>query len=360
MQKEQLQQNTKRRFPTHRVLWFLVFLLLVILTLCAITSRTEDFSPERLSAMLRNASPFWIVCAFLCMLGFILTEALSLQHLTAFVGQKRSFRRNIVYSAADIYFSAITPSATGGQPASAVLMIRDQIPGAVTTMCLLLNVMLYTVSLLIVGILCFLLCPSAFFSFSIPSRVLILAGFFIQTLFVAALLLLILRETIILRVANAGLTLLHRLHLLRNVEKRRESLQRMAGEYRDCARTFRNGKGVVLRALLLNLLQRFCNIGVTLCVFLATGGAPGLAREVLVTQGFVVLGSNAVPIPGAVGVSDGLFLDGFRELIPNTACTELLSRGISFYVCLVFCGLLVLATAIANALRKRRAPAKEK
>lgn len=356
MENEKRQPNTgkpTRRTLSHRVIWFLVFLLLAGLTLYAIICRTEDFSSRQMVEMLRNASPFWIACAFLCMLGFILFEAMSLQHLTSFLGQKRSFWRNTVYSSADIYFSAITPSATGGQPASAVFMLRDQIPGAVTTMVLLLNVMLYTVSLLVVGVLCVVLCPAAFFSFSRPSQVLILAGFLIQTLFVVALLLLILKEKIILRVAGAGLTLLHRLHLLRNVEKRRESLHRMAEEYRECLRTFRNGKGVVFRVFLLNLMQRFCNIGVSLCVFFAIGGSPERTLEVLVTQGFVVLGSNAVPIPGAVGVADGLFLDGFRGLMPNTPCAELLARGISFYVCLLLCGSLTLIATVAHALRKR-------
>lgn len=362
MQSEKRQPNTEqsnRRSLSHRVIWFLIFLLLAGLTLYAITCRTEEFSSQRMTDMLRNASPFWIACAFLCMLGFILFEALSLRHLTTFLGHKRSFWRNTVYSSADIYFSAITPSATGGQPASAVFMLRDQIPGAVTTMVLLLNIMLYTVSLLVVGILCFLLCPAAFFSFSRPSRILIIAGFLFQTLFVAALLLLILKETIIQRLAGAGLKLLHRLHLLKDVEKRQESLRHMAEEYRECLRIFRKGKGVVFRSFLLNLLQRFCNIGVTLCVFFAIGGSPDRALEVLVTQGFVVLGANAVPIPGAVGVSDGLFLDGFRGLMPNTTCAELLSRGISFYVCLLFCGMIFLIATLGHAIHNRCKAKKE-
>ena len=362
MPNEKRQPNTERptrRVSPHRVIWFLIFLLLVGLTLYAIICRTEDFSSRQMTAMLREASPFWIACAILCMLGFVLFEAMSLRRLAAFLGHKRSLWRNTVYSSADIYFSAITPSATGGQPASAVLMLRDKIPGAVTTMALLLNIMLYTVSLLVVGILCFLVCPAAFFSFSRPSRILILAGFLFQTLFVVALLLLILKEKIIQRLAGAVLTLLHRLHLLRDVEKRRESLHRMAEEYRECLRAFRNGKGVVFRVFLLNLLQRFCNIGVSLCVFLAIGGSPAQAREVLVTQGFVVLGANAVPIPGAVGVSDGLFLDGFRGLMPDTPCAELLSRGISFYACLLLCALLFLFATLGHAMRKRRLQKKE-
>lgn len=355
MTNEKRQQNSKRRRISRRVLWSAVFLILVFLTLRAVTHGPKGFSYEQFTDLLRSASPFWIAAAFLCMLGFILFEALSLRRLAIFLGCKRSLWRHTVYSSADIYFSAITPSATGGQPASALFMLRDGIPGAVTTMCLLFNVMLYTVSILVIGLLCFLIYPGAFFAFRPFHRALILLGFVVQALLVIGLLLLLLREKIILRLSNAVLTLLHRLHLVRNVDTRRASLHRMAEDYRACIHAFRNGKGVVFRVFLMNLLQRVCNIGVTLCVFLATGGSPSLCREILVTQGFVVLGANVVPIPGAVGISDFLFLDGFHDLIPNTGCVELLSRGISFYACLLFCGLLVLIATIINAIRKRRA-----
>lgn len=343
----------EKKQSKRRILWFLVFLLLAILTLRAVTRGSESFTPKRFQELLHGASPVWLAAAVLCMFGFVLFEALSLRYLEGFFGHRRPIRRNVVYAAADIYFSAITPSATGGQPASAVFMVRDGIPAAVTAMCLLLNVMLYTVSVLILGILCFCFCPGAFFSFSPLSRALILLGFLIQSLFVVGLLLLVLKEQIILRLAGWGLRLLHKLHLVRDIESKQQSLHRMAQEYRECIGVFRRRAGVVVGALLLNLLQRFCNIGVTLFIFFAVGGPPEKAVEILVTQGFVVLGSNAVPIPGAVGVSDYLFLDGFHRLIPDTACVELLCRGLSFYVCLLLCGLTVLFATLGSALRKR-------
>ena len=62
-----------------------------------------------------------------------------------------------VYGGADVYFSAITPSASGGQPASAYFMIRDGIPGYAATVALLINLVMYTLSLLTIGLLCMIL-----------------------------------------------------------------------------------------------------------------------------------------------------------------------------------------------------------
>ena len=65
--------------------------------------------------------------------------------------------------------------------------------------------------------------------------------------------------------------------------------------------------------------------------------------EALSTQGLVILGSNSVPIPGAVGVADYLFFEGFRGMVPRESLVnvELMSRGISFYGCIILCILIV-------------------
>lgn len=338
----------KNKAIKKRLLWFLVFLALVFLTFRALLFGGADFTVQRFTELLLNASPFWMALALLSMGGFVWFEVLSLRHLERFFGHGRSLRRNTVYSAADVFVSAITPSATGGQPASAYFMVKDGIPAAVVTMCLLLNIMLYTVSILLIGLLCFLLAPHVFFAFSVPSRWLIAAGFLFQLLIVIGLFLLVSKEKIILRFAGGVMRLLHKLHLMRNIETRLAALERMAQEYRACIDAFRGGARVVVQVLILNLLQRLCNMSVTLFVYLAVGGSPADTLTVMVTQGFVVLGSNAVPIPGAVGVADLLFLDGFRELIADTACVELISRGISFYVCLLLCGLLTVFAAVKH------------
>ena len=61
-------------------------------------------------------------------------------------------------------------------------------------------------------------------------------------------------------------------------------------------------------------------------------------------QSFAVLGSNCVPIPGAMGIVDYLMLDGFRAFLPGQQAVnvELLSRSLSFYSCILICGITVL------------------
>lgn len=96
---------------------------------------------------------------------------------------------------------------------------------------------------------------------------------------------------------------------------------------------------------------------VPVCFFFGSGGRLEQALAVAAVQSCIVLGSNAAPLPGAMGVADYLFLDGYCALVQDPVSMELASRGISFYGCFVLCGLILLAGVLASGIyRKREVP----
>lgn len=321
--------------------WIAIFICLILITLYTITSMNKDFSVRGFIEYTKNASPLWLWAAVACMLAFVLFEALSLRYICKGLGYSCSVRKGMLYSAADICFSAITPSATGGQPASAYCMMNDGIPTAVTTIALLVNLTMYTVSLLVIGIVCLAIKPGIFLSFTLFSRVLILFGFLVHLALLFAFLCLIFKENLLVKFTSWCLSLLHKLHIIKDIAAKRQKLQKVLIQYKYCADVLRNNGAMLLRVLGYNLGQRISIILVTLCVFMAVKGSPSLAAEICVTQGLVILGSNSVPIPGAVGMADFLFLDGFKHITEDTISIELLSRGISFYGCLLVCAVIV-------------------
>jgi hypothetical protein len=90
---------------------------------------------------------------------------------------------------------------------------------------------------------------------------------------------------------------------------------------------------------------------VSVCVFIAVGGSTHKIFDAFVAQGLVVIGSNSVPIPGAVGAADYLFIDGFGSLVKDSISIELLSRGISFYCCIIICGIITLIAYLLQSVK---------
>lgn len=337
--------GTKRRIP-----WPLITLLIALASIWAVAAQAGSLSLESFWDYLQQANPLWLGAAVAAMLGFVVFEAQAVWSICRTLGHPASRRAGLVYSASDIYFSAITPSATGGQPACAMLMMRDGIPGPVTTAVLMVNLTMYTLSILAIGLLCLLLRPGVFLRFGTPGRILILVGAAIQLGLALVFFLMVRSERLLHRLCSGVLWLLGRLHLLRAEQRLQTRLNRAMEDYRQCSQLLAGQRRVLVRVFVYNLLQRLSQISVTMLVYLSMGGRRAL--DVLAMQSYVVLGSNCVPVPGAMGVADYLMLDGLGTFLPEQQAVrmELLSRAVSFYCCIALCAAVVLFAG----LRRRK------
>ncbi len=335
-------------------IWSLVALILAALSIWAVVSQTKDYSFGKFKEFFMQSDPFWLAMAILCMMAFILFEGLAILCVLKAFGHKRSVNKGIVYSAADIYFSAITPSATGGQPASAYYMMSDGVPAAVSAVALLLNLVMYTASIMAIGIIAIILRPSIFINFTPFSKFLIVIGYVIQGTLVTFIILLIKREDWLHAIGAFFIRLFDKIKIIKNTEKLQKKLDRITNEYRDCAEMIDGHRGMLVKCFVYNFLQRALQICVSSMLYFAGGGKLSGGIGVWVTHAFSVIGSNCIPVPGAMGVIDYLLVDGMKDLMDEQAAItlELASRGISFYICLIICVIIV---TIGHFAIKRRA-----
>lgn len=341
--------------PKTKALWTLLFLAIAGVSIWAVVSQADGFSVSGFWGFLKSTNPAWIVSGVLSMIIYILFEGMALLLICRSYGYRRRIRDGFVYSAADIYFSAITPSATGGQPASAYFMIKHGIPGTFATMALVVNLVMYTATTVFYSFAGFIFKSEMFTDFGLTSRLLIIIGFVVQLGFLTLFLLVLTKKGFLLSICRKFLKLFAKLHLIRKVDKKIEKLNVKMEEYARHTSMLR-GKGKMLAGVLLfNILQRGAQIMVTVFSYLAAGGKLTSATDVFLTQTYVVTGSNCMPIPGAMGITDALMLDGFsRYPEVNGTYLELLSRSLSFYVCIFICGVTVLVSYCALSRKKRR------
>lgn len=342
--------SNKKKF-----LWAIASLLIALLTVWAVIAQEGDFSLKEYGEFISSSNVHWLAAAFLCSMGFIWCEGAALNTIASGLGYRKGKRHNTVYSAADVYFSAITPSATGGQPASAYFMIKDGIPGTVTTVILITNLIMYTSALVIIGVVCLIFGHSVITHFSTLSIVLILVSTVCLIGLDIAFYMLLHREMAMHKLCEKGLNLLVKLRIVKKPEKHREKLAQKMDEFRVCAADIRGKKKMELKALGWNVLQRVSQLAVAFCVVMARGIGFGKALEIFTIQCFVAVGSNCVPIPGSMGVADYLMLDGYTAVVGEDIATnlELLSRGVSFYCCIFISAVITLIAFIARRFRRK-------
>ncbi len=327
-----------------KLLWSIVFVLIAVLSVWAVVGQSDSFSFSGFVKYISSSMNPYLLLAFLSVLLYIFFEGLALIRISKSLGHSRNVLKGTVYSAADIYFSAITPSATGGQPASAYFMIKDGIPGSVVTVSLILNLVMYTLSTLTFGLLGIFLDFDVFCSFSTLSKVMIILGIFIQGMLSTFFILVLKKDVILYRLGCGGISLLGKLHIFRDTEGKKVKLRKSLDSYASAAKAIGGRRRVIAEAFVCNLLQRGFLVLVYVFTFLATGGSLANALDVFCVESLVFIGCNAIPIPGAMGVTDFMLLDGFKGVMSAEAAEYLglLSRSISFYLCVILCGALIL------------------
>ena len=338
-----------------KVLWSVLSLLLAILSIWAVIAQDKHFTFSYFLTFIVSSDKRFFIPALILMCGYFFFEGYALARMSHHLGFGGS-KTGIVYGAADVYFSAITPSASGGQPATAFFMMLDGIPGAAATVMLLMNLIMYTLSIIIVGGCTMLFSYDLFLDFSLLSRILIVFGLIIISGLGFIFILLLCKSHVLHHICDQIIIFLGKLRLIKRTDRYRERLNGIISEYDECSNTIRGHTRLIIEVFILNILQRISQIATTVFVYLSAGYSLETAKKVWHIQNYTVLGSNCIPIPGAMGVADYLMLDGY-SLIPEVrgveAELELICRGISFYSCIFLCGTILLVGFFSRKVKER-------
>ena len=204
-------------------------------------------NPREIAADLAKADPARLLPCVVCVVGFILGESVVIYHLTRSLGVGIRLGRCCLYSFIGFFYSAITPSASGGQPMQVLYMRRDGIPVAVSTVVLAIVTITYKFVLVLAGALVFLLRPPRLMVYLDPVAPIVYLGMALNVVCVAGLLLAVFHPNLVRTLARWGLGLLTRLKLFRHPEKQAQRLERVLEQYRGTADFYRSHKGLIFR-----------------------------------------------------------------------------------------------------------------
>lgn len=347
-------KRTLTKGAKKQIINLIVLLALVAVTLIVLFLSKRELDFASIWSFLRTSKPLFLVLAFVCMLGYILFEAVSLHVISRALGHRGKFRRSVVYSTADVYYSAITPSAAGGQPASAYYMVQDGMSAGAATFSLVFNLIGYTGAIIVLGAASFAICPTAFLRFRFSVKLLIVLGIAAQFLLLAFFTACMFCHRAVLKCGNALITFGLKIRLLKKEEKWRKKLADTVEKYRGCLTTLRTHKVLFVAVLLLNIMQRASQILIT-CFVCAAGHAETPFYTVFAMQAFVTLGYNSVPLPGGVGAFEYMYMNIYGVYFTDSfiIAAMMVTRTIAYYVSLILAGVVTLTAHGRLARRKK-------
>lgn len=337
-----------------KAFWMCVTLVLSVLTVYTLLKQSESLSLDAWVAKLSNADGRWIAVAVICSISYVLLEAVALCSILKGIGYKRKLRKGIIYSTADVYFSAITPSATGGQPASAFFMLKDGIPAGVASAALILNLMMYNASIIFLGLIAIIISPRSFLGFHLAAKIFIVLGFIGLSLLAIFFFMVLKNSQKIFEIVRRLLEFLYKKKIIHRLEHKIERVDKIEHDYKNCAQVMAGKTRIMVEAFIWNVIQRASQIIVPALLYVATRGGADKTVELFSKQCLITIGYNYVPIPGALGIADYLMIDGFSSIMTKAQAIDLdmLSRGLTFYICVTLSGLITLIGYLRGRRKK--------
>ncbi|MDO5422165.1 MAG: lysylphosphatidylglycerol synthase transmembrane domain-containing protein [Eubacteriales bacterium] len=298
---------------------------------------------------MKTAKIGYLLWGIVCVVTFIWGESIIIWYLLRTLGRSVHPGKCYLYSFIGFFFSCITPSASGGQPAQIYYMKKGDIPVPESTLILMIVTITYKMVLVVIGAFVLVFRPQHILAYLQPVLFWMYLGITLNVFCVGAMLVLVFHPRLASFFLIQGLRMLERLHILKEKPERMEKLQGSMEQYHAAAEFYRGHKSVVVKAFLITIAQRMVLFFVTYLVYRAFGLQGERLFDIVLLQGMISVAVDMLPLPGGMGVSEKLFLSVFLPvfgghfLLPGM----ILSRGISYYSQLLISAVM---TAAANFL----------
>ena len=255
-----------------------------------------------------------------CVFCYVAGESVIIKYMLRLFEVKTPFRRCLKYSFIGFFFSCITPSASGGQPAQMYYMKKDGIKIGFSTLIMLIKIH--------VGRLWWLL----------------LIGFILNIAYIAGLVFIFYKPLWARKMGIKLINLLTRIRILKekNNEKYINKIKRICDNYMIGSEYIKSNVHTVINIFLITLVQRLFLLAVTWIVYKSYGLSGTGFWNIIALQTMIGVAVEMLPLPGAAGVTEGCFTYMFMSIFTAELVKPamLLSRGLSFYLLLIMSALV--------------------
>ena len=318
----------------------LAFFIILIGVTFYILLKDQDFF--QMWEILKSVKIQYVLIGIVCILLYVACEAINIGRTLKSLNEKSSFGRNLKYAFIGFFFSSITPAASGGQPMQIYYMHKDKISISNSTLTLLINLssmQIVTISFALISLI---------FNYQYMNSVLI-TFFIIGILLNLSALILLLVGILSKRATNGIINLalkVMRFFRVKNIEGKKEKLERELAKYQDNAVYVKNNKWLIAKTIFTTLIQFTIYYSITYWTYRALGFYEHNIFQIITMQSVLFATVSGIPSPGAVGVTEGAFMEIFRNVYPENMMRSavLLNRGINFYfLVLVSCVVTIVA-----------------
>ena len=213
----------------------ILFLLLVFGATVYMVFRGEDL--KQTLAVIAQLRKLWLLPAVLCVIFFIWGESIIIYYMMGTLHVRLKKWTCFLFSSIGFFYSCITPSASGGQPAQIYYMRQKDIPVPVSTLVLMVVTITYKAVLVLMGLGLMAFGRGFLHTYLQEILPVFYLGIGLNVICVAALVVLVFHNSLAQSMMRGGLALLERLKMegvqVERVDPWRQESRRSAAAFPD-------------------------------------------------------------------------------------------------------------------------------
>ena len=341
----------KARKPKH--LFSLIYMGVTIVAIVLVMLFATDL--EAIGKALEDFNIWWLLSCVGAVVLYWLTDSLLLYDITRYMYAPRPFLKSLKIGLIGLYYCALTPSSTGGQPMQVLYMRRDDIPVGTATCIVGVKFVVYELSLCALYAAGMALRGTYFYAHGNEAFWLSILGFAFNLIAVICIILTIVNKKIVLGAGTAILRFIARIRLIRHVDDKIELYERTIEDYHTAASYISKHKLRVLGSFFISVFNLGFMFVIPYLIYLAFGYRDHNMVDIFVMGSYLFLAVSFIPLPGAAGASEGGFLLFFRQFFAATTTVALLIwRFITYYMIIIVGSLIVLFGEVLSMRRSKR------
>ena len=333
-------------------------LLVIVIGFLTLRLLFKDEELSDIIKLVKKAETGWLIVGVFCVFFFVAGESVIIRYMLRLFKVHIPFPRCLKYSFIGFFFSCITPSASGGQPAQMYYMKKDGIKLGHSTLIMLVVTIAYKSVLVLLGLFFIIFHYGYIMSHVGDLWWLLLIGFLLNLAYILGLMFILARPLWAKNAARKLIRLLIRIRVLKkkNYERYVKKINRVCDTYMIGADYIKHNVKAVLKIFLITLIQRAFLLSVTWIVFRSYGLSGTSFFDIIAIQTIIGITVEMLPLPGAAGITEACFSMMFVGVFPDKLLKPalLLSRGLSFYVLLIMSAVVTLGAHIILLRKDKR------
>lgn len=283
----------------------------------------------------------WLLLAIASAAACWLLEGFVLHIICRHLTQNWDYGRSLSVGMIGLLYSALTPSATGGQPMQVYTMHNMGMDTGVACSAVAVKTLVYQIVMVFYALVMVIMRLQYFQTNVSNFSFVTILGLLLNSLFIASVFLFMISEKLTDRILRALIRLLNKMRLCRNPEKRYEKIHSELQQFHDASKMMGSSAKLYFSAAVFTVLQISLNSMIPYFIYRSFNLHGAQISTMIAAQVFVSMVSAFVPLPGASGGAESCFFLFFGPYFGTTIWSAIfLWRVITYYFNILFGGMI--------------------